>query len=161
MDRVLSSVNEEQWTYGVLKFVTLNRTKVICSVTTRKPVVWRSLLWLVTTQIFQTYFWCSHIYKHSCNHKIYNKNYESNNNYVEYLECIFWGSLSKSTMCLLPMWYLYFYFVQCTGIQLLVLFYAQKDHISWVQSCVSLPVKIRNNKSFDKGHFLFQMFEKA
>ena len=54
----------------IRQLITLNKTKIICSVTAKNcslPVRWWSRLWLVTAQPFQTYFRCSRFYKHSCN----------------------------------------------------------------------------------------------
>ena len=58
MDAVLSTVNEEQRTCGILikflirQLVALkNKTKIICSMTAENsslPMVWKSRLWLVT-----------------------------------------------------------------------------------------------------------------
>ena len=74
LDAVLGTDPGEQRCFKFLirQFVSLNKTKIICSMTDRKlslpvvSVVWRSHQWLVATQTFQTYFRCSRQYNHRC-----------------------------------------------------------------------------------------------
>ena len=66
------SWEQRSFKFLLRQFVSLNKTKIICSMTDRKlslpvvSVVWRSHQWLVATQTFQTYFRCSRQYNHRC-----------------------------------------------------------------------------------------------
>ena len=69
--KVVQMFNHLQCFKILLKqLVILKKTKTFVPLLLDKrslSVVWRSCLWLVTTQPFQSHFRCSHFYKHSCN----------------------------------------------------------------------------------------------